>query len=179
MTQMTITEALAERKTIEKRIAAMRKFIIQHLFRPEKMKDPLERDGGSTKVIAAKLQSISDLEARASSITQAISRINHTTTITIGDITKTIAEWLTWRRDIMPGQRKMLATLQDSIGIARTRTSRDGGRLVSAGDDAKAEDVIVNLNELELQMAIEELETVEGTLDGQLSLKNATVVIEF
>jgi len=39
-------------------------------------------------------------------------------------------------------------------------------------------DYVVNINEKELSEKIENIETVMGTLDGKLSLANATILIE-
>ncbi len=56
MTKITITEALAEGTTIEKRIAKKRQFVRDYLFRQEQLRDPL--DGGSNIAISRELQSI-------------------------------------------------------------------------------------------------------------------------
>lgn len=43
---------------------------------------------------------------------------------------------------------------------------------------ASFQDIRVNVSENDLAKDLEQMETILGTLDGQLSLKNATVVIE-
>ena len=48
---MTITEALAEIKTIQKRIDKKREFILHHTYRQHTLRDLLEKDGGSPKVV--------------------------------------------------------------------------------------------------------------------------------
>ena len=47
MSAITVTEALAEIKTTQKRIEKKREHILNFAWRQERMKDPLERDGGS------------------------------------------------------------------------------------------------------------------------------------
>ena len=45
--QLTITEALAEIKTLEKRIQKKQEFVGSFLYRQEQFKDPLAAQGGS------------------------------------------------------------------------------------------------------------------------------------
>lgn len=175
---MTITEALAELKTLSKRIQKKRLFVQSHLIRQDKFKDPLEKDGGSPKVIVSERQAIQDLENRAIAIRMAIADINSKTKVTINDNEHSISEWLVWRRDIAPMHQEFLASLQNSI--TRTRSeARRSGVVVNPQDGAKPDDVMVNVNEVELAREIESLETTLGALDGQLSLKNATVTVTF
>lgn len=44
--------------------------------------------------------------------------------------------------------------------------------------DAKPTDIVVNVDEQQLAKDIERLEETLGTLDGVLSLKNATVMLD-
>ena len=48
---ITITEALAEIPTIEKRITKKQEFITNYLFRVSSTRDPHEKDGGSAELI--------------------------------------------------------------------------------------------------------------------------------
>jgi hypothetical protein len=64
MTEITITEALADVKTIDKRIEKKKYFVQSYLVRQERLKDPLEKDGGATKVIHQERQAIQDLQER-------------------------------------------------------------------------------------------------------------------
>ena len=59
---ITITEALAELKTVSARLDKKREFVLRHIIRESKLCDPLEKNGGSKTVIARDLQSIGDLE---------------------------------------------------------------------------------------------------------------------
>jgi hypothetical protein len=178
MAQITITEALAELKTIDKRIAKKREFVLSYLLRQEMFKDPLEKDGGSVSAIKREMQSVHDLEERKIVIRRAVQQANERNTITVGRQTRSIADWLVWRREVAPTQQQFLANIRGKIEQARAEAARKGAGLSNSADAAKPNDVIVNINEQELAREIEGLEDVLGTLDGQLSLKNATLLID-
>jgi hypothetical protein len=178
MAQITITEALAELKTIDKRIAKKREFVLTYLLRQEMFKDPLEKDGGSVSAIKRETQSINDLEERKIVIRRAVQQANERNTVAVGRQTRSIADWLVWRREVAPVQQQFLANIRARIEQARTEAARKGAGLSGSAETAKPNDVIVNVNEQELAREIEGLEDVLGTLDGQLSLKNATLMID-
>lgn len=177
---ITITEALAEIKTIGKRLEKKREFIRQYLVRAEGVRDPLEKDGGATKVILQERQAIGDLEQRIITLRRGIQAANDTTLVTINDITRTIAEWLTWRRDVAPGQKSFLQTVRQGLLNVRENAKKQGAALVAATAttaETKPSDIVVNIDELAIAQELEEIEDTLGQLDGQLSLKNATVAI--
>lgn len=175
---ITITEALAEIKTIQKRLEKKRAFIDGFLFRQDGIKDPLEKDGGSFQVVARERQAIADLEARIVAIRRGIQSANETTPVIINGVTRSVAEWLVWRRDVAPGAKQFLEHMRTKLGGLRNQAQKSGSAVVAAGSQAeKATDYIVNINEQELAAEIERLEDTLGQLDGQLSLKNATVPI--
>lgn len=174
---MFITEALAELKTIERRIEKKRDFVGQYLFRQEHLKDPLGGEGGSVQEIEQARQAIADLQARAVAIRLAIAEANAINEITVCGVTKSIADWLIWRRDIAPSEQAFLRKLSNSLQLARKQAQDKGLKMVGTEADAGPQDVIVNISELGLAKQIEDLEQILGELDGQLSLKNATVQI--
>jgi predicted Zn-dependent protease with MMP-like domain len=178
MAQMTITEALAELKTIDRRLAKKREFVLTYLLRQEAFKDPLEKDGGSVSAIKRETQAIGDLEERKVVIRRAIQQANEKNTVTLGKQIRTIADWLVWRREVVPQQQQFLTNMRTKIEQARQEALRKGANLTTAVENAKPNDVIVNINEQELAKEIEELEEILGKLDGQLSLKNATLFVE-
>jgi hypothetical protein len=180
MAGITITEALAEIKTVGKRIEKKREFINGYLARQDGVRDPLERDGGSPAVISAERQAIADLESRIITLRRGIQRANDETSVTINGTARTISEWLTWRRDVAPGQRAWLANVRNSINGIRENAKRQGVAVVQAtvnSGDTKPTDLVVNVDERKLAADAELLEDIFGQLDGQLSLKNATVTI--
>jgi len=180
--QITITEALAELTTIGKRLTKKQDFVNTYLARPEGLKDPFEKQGGSPELLGRELQAIKDLALRHLSIRIAIQRANQTTTITVGGITQSVAEWLTWRKEVAPTlttfNTRLRTTLEQTRRTAQQRGSAVVSASVSVAGEAKPTDFVVNLDESQLNKDAETLEEILGTLDGQLSLKNATTTIE-
>lgn len=177
---LTITEALAETKTIDKRIAKKREAIGTYLARQEKVKDPLAADGGSVQFIKREEQAVSDLEERLVAIRRAILAANTTTQVSVNGDTRSIQDWLTWRREVAPKQQAYLAAMRGGIQKVRQECQQKGFAVVSAVaqvGEPGANDVLVNISEQELAGRIERLEEILGTLDGQLSLKNATTTV--
>lgn len=177
MAKITITEALAEIPTIIKRIEKKRQFVAGFLYRASATRDPHEKDGGSATLIAQEMQSIKDLQNRIISIRSLVQKANNENKITISGETKTIADWLTWRREIAESHKSFLNSLSGSLANVRNEALRKGLQVVEK-DSGALTDVVVNVNERELAEKIEGLETMLGTLDGQLSLKNATILID-
>lgn len=178
---ITITEALAEIKTVGKRIEKKRAFVGGFLARQDGVRDPLEKDGGSAKVITEERQGIADLESRIIGLRRGIQRANDETAVTINGVTRTISEWLTWRRDVAPGQKAFLASIQGGLANVRNQAKQQGAAMISATAitaDTKPTDIVVNVDERAIGDEIEQLEDTLGQLDGQLSLKNATVLID-
>ncbi len=184
MTELTITEALAEMKTIDKRIEKKNDYILNYLIREEDRRDPLDSEGGSVTVIAREKQAINDLLERKVKIRMIINRINADILLTVGGVTRSIAEWIVWRRDAAPILRDLLTEQSRRIRAARTRdvqtanVRRTASGLTSKVEEPRAVDIVVNVPEGELATQIENLEQTLGSLDGQLSLKNATVLVE-
>jgi hypothetical protein len=172
---ITITEALAEVPTISKRIAKKQQFVGDFLARQAIVRDPHEKEGGSAELIKRELQGIADLEQRLIAIRSGIAHSNAVTTITIGSTTRTITDWLTWRREIAEGQRQRMALMANTLRSLRAKAQQSNGKVGENVDGPT--DYIININERELADQIEALETTLGALDGQLSLKNATVTI--
>lgn len=177
MTEITITEALAEIPTIEKRIEKKKEFILNYLYRQSSVRDPHEKDGGSPVLIAREKQAIADLQDRLINIRSVIQKANAENTITIENQTKTIVDWLTWRREIAPKEQDFLRNLMQRINSMRQQAMKQGVS-VTEKDAGFSSDYVVNINERELSEKIESLENILGILDGQLSLKNATIKIE-
>jgi hypothetical protein len=172
---ITITEALAEVPTIGKRIAKKQQFVQDFLARQAIVRDPHEKSGGSAELIKREMQGISDLEQRLISIRSGIARSNAATTITIGAGTRTITDWLTWRREIAEGQRTRMNSMAGMLRQLRAKAQQSNGKVGENVDGPT--DYVININERDLADQIEALETTLGVLDGQLSLKNATTLI--
>ncbi len=175
---LTITEALAEIKTIGKRLEKKRDGIMPYIARQDGVRDPFEKDGGSTSFIAAERQGIRDLGSRIVALRTGIQKANDATSITLGGQTRTISEWLTWRREIAPNEQNVLAAIRGQVNNVRETAKRQGVALAAPGSATQPQDFIINVNEQELAAQIESLEETLGALDGQLSLKNATVIVK-
>lgn len=175
---MTITEALAETKTLIARIDKKRQAIVNHLIRDARLKDPMAEDGGQAEYVRRERQAIDDLGTRLVSIRTAIQEKNRTTAVTIHGQTRSVADWLTWRKEVAPGAKSFLGMISSAINKARRDpvVQRDNLRLTDKPQGEVGE-VIVNVNEKELNEQIEEFEHILGDLDGKLSLINATTVI--
>ncbi len=176
-TEITITEALQEVKTIDARIQKKKEFIFNFLFRQNNQRDPHEKDGGSATLIARERQSINDLLERKISIRNAINVANSVNTITVKDQVRTISGWLVWKRDVAPIMRVVLNETAARLQSMRQDVSRKGLIVTQNAPTEVTLDVIVNINEAELAKQIENLEETLSTLDGQFSLKNATIWI--
>lgn len=176
----TITEALADLKTLRARIDKKRESLGPYLARAEAIRDPLEKQGGSAKHIEQEIQAVADLERNFVQLRMRIAAANEATPITVAGVSKSIAEWIIWRREIAPHHKAWLMGMRQGIQQLRAKTQQRGGNMIASSvisTDAKPDDIIVNIDERELDAQIERMEEVLGTLDGQLSLKNATTEI--
>lgn len=179
MTRLTITEALSEINLLKKKLESARNEMRTNLIRAKHMPDTFAAEGGLLKHNEAVMQSITDMGLRLVSIRSAIARANLANTITIGSATRSIHDWLTWRREVMEADAKCISDI-----LARLRTHNDtASRQPQVYKDAEG---TVHLIEYELGLDIPALlkqvdafTEVREKLDGQLSLKNATIVIDF
>jgi len=178
MAQFTVTEALAEIKTLDKRVGKKRAFILDNLLRQEQIKDPLAKGGGQEAVIKTEMQSMADLLDRQERLRARINKSNLVTTIEISTITKSIAGWIIWKREIAPGQDEFMSDVMAKLRQIRERGRREGVNLTRDTEQARPTDFIVNVDEQKLAQSSEHLEDLLGKLDGALSLKNATTFIE-
>src|SRR5437016_12339271 len=175
---MTITEGLAELKTLDKRIAKKRESIAPFLWRQEGVKDPI-KDVGSVVWIQQERQAINDLEKRKVEIRTKIQMQNLFSTIKIEGIEKTVQEWLNWRKDVAPGQKGFIENMRRVLNETRKNAMSKGlsiRGLTETPTDMR--DIVINVDEAELAKEAEQMETVLGTLDGRLSLNNATATID-
>lgn len=186
--KLTITEALAEIKTINKRLEKKRQSIIPYVARDVRIKDPMEKDGGSAKFIVQERQSINDLENRIIRIRTEIQKSNLVALMTVGGVggeARTVSEWLTWRREVAEGQKSLLNGITKGINSLRTEAQKVGGRVVGHNvanvniEQSSPPEVAVFVDEVALLKELDRHEQTLGELDGKLSLFNATTIIEF
>jgi hypothetical protein len=178
-TKYSITEALAELKTIDKRIASAVEFINKYNIRQGSTIDPLDDEGGSHVVIPQKMQSITDLLERKLAIRTAINKTNAITNVTVCGVTKTIAEWIVWRRECSGKELVALQGFQRGILDARQQCLSKQMTLKDDGTQpSKVTEVSSFIKELPLAKRMDWIREVESTLDGKLSLTNATTLVE-
>lgn len=185
MAKITITEALAEIKTINKRLVSKREFVLNYLCQEEKLVDPLLKDGGAEVVLLRERQGISDLEQRIVDIRAAIAKSNDATLVTINSKTRSMTEWLAWRRDVSANEGGFLNAMR--LRIAQERRAQSQAQpstrfavahaSASTGERQPA-NIVVFVNEQKLAQESEQFEDTLGQLDGKLSLLNATTFIE-
>lgn len=184
MSKLTITEALQEIKTINSRLVKKRETVLKYIVRDSRVRDPFEDKGGSNAYIKQERQSIGDLEARIIAIRTLIQQANLTNILAIEGVEKSVAEWLTWRREVAAGQKQFLQQIFSTIQQTRTALQQKGGKIVAMASaqvsfdkDAPIE-ALVAVDEQETIQMIEGMENVLGILDGRLSLFNATTTID-
>lgn len=186
MAKMAITEALQEIKTVNSRIAKKRDAVLKYVVRDSRIRDPFASEGGSEEWVRRERQGLKDLEDRIVAIRVHIQISNLSGQVKVQGVSKSVAQWLAWRREVAQGQKQFLGTIAQSIQITRQNIQSKGGKIVAAAlasatvnleKDAPVE-VIVTVNEMENLEEIEALEQVLGELDGKLSLFNATTVID-
>jgi hypothetical protein len=172
---LSISEALGQLAVIDQQIEKKQQLISDYLFRDAAVRDPLARDGGTAEVLAREYRSIQALLGRKVRIRRVVQSANEQATITHGDTTRSIADWLVWKREVVSDRSRFLVQLRNRIEQARREAPR---HRPAAAEKSSGSDLVVNLNEQELSSELELLEELQGYLAGQLALKNATVVVE-
>lgn len=167
---ITITEALAEMKTINKRIDNKANFVTANLWRPSIITDALAADGGAEKRVGEEMQAIGDLFLRLERIRVRIQEANQKNLLTVQGQSKSVAAWLAWRKECAPKLKTLFGNL--------TRHMAEGNkqaRTPAAGQQPW--NVVEHYSTSKIQAATEFVDNVLGELDGKLSLFNATCTI--
>lgn len=174
---ITITEALSEINLLKKKIANAESGINSLLVRATHVEDPYAASGGTPSVYRSVWQSTQDMRDRLVKIRSQISTANNEHTITINGQSKTIFDWLTWKREIYADLER---SLKAQIKQLKDTIQRESDRPEVWKDKDGNVQVVKYVRNVELK-ALEDqyvqlLDTYEK-LDGQLSLKNATIVL--
>lgn len=176
---ITITESLAELKLIKAKIDKKKAFILQNLGRQEGAKDQLEKSGGTSAVLAAEMQAIKDLQERFVRIRSAIATANANSVVEICGIKRSIADWLVWRRDVAPIIKDLERHISSGIQGIKKGAQQSNFKVLPPNESGSSPtDVIISLDEKKLAEASEQVQEILDTLDGKLSLHNATVQLE-
>jgi hypothetical protein len=177
MAKMTITEALSEVNLVKKKIEHKKKEVLGLLVKPQHAKDLYAEEGGTKIHVSKELQSIGDLEIRLVKLRSAISLANIEHDITIGEFTRPIHDWLTWKREISKDQMAFINTI---VSTVKTTLDRSNAQPQCYEDTEGKKHIVVIESMIDYPEMIrhqEKLATIFENLDGQLSLKNATIVI--
>lgn len=178
---MKITEAMAEIKLFAKKIASQRDFVIRNLKREDRIRDPFEKDSTTQEaMVKAALQSISDNEKNIVAYRFAITKANMEKVVELEGMSMTVAEWLIWRREVMPLRKQLLGTLANQIANIGVEQQAAVRRVFPGRDTEQITptNFIINVSDKWLISEIEKLDAIEQRLDGQLSMLNANVEVQ-
>jgi hypothetical protein len=168
--KITMTEALAGHKLTLKKIEDKIASISHYVIRPEEIVDPmLKSDTTSEAFIAKEMQAMDDLSRYAVALRSAIADKNGYAEVEVMGIKMTVEQALVWRREIAPLLKKLYDMLLQSARNARTARDRTSNQPVKC---------VVNFDEQDIMKRSEALTDALGKLDTQLSIINATQVVE-
>lgn len=176
---LTLTEALQETKTLKERIQKKRERVTQFLCRTALMRDRMEEEGGEEEHVRRELQAISDMEERLLDVKHSIIVANSTTVVTVEGVTRTIEDWIHWKREVAPLRKSFIERVLKHVEELRQRFDQDR-RSHSSNEsiDPKSFNLVVNADERVLQKELEQLELILSSLDAKLSVKNAGTLVE-
>lgn len=176
--KITITEALSEINLITKKLDDKRNAILPALFIASHVIDPYT---DNKKYVAQEMQSLTDFQARLTKIRALIQKANLEHNITIGETTKSITEWLAWKKEVATKEIDFLKKVnQRLLDQSMQAQSRPSVYQVQEADKqiTKIVEYKYALDLTTVTKRLEILNDIFENLDGQLSLKNATVTID-
>lgn len=174
---ITITEALAELKTLRARIEKKRQAIAPYICRDSRLLDPIS-GAGSKEFVQSELQAIDDLFERIIKVRSAIAAKNSTVLLSVAGQSRTVQDWLIWKREVATERKNSLEGLRQQITGLRQQLPKVKAQAEAEGaSPAMIPNLVVNLDEKALSSELEKLEAQLGELDGKLSLNNAQVSI--
>lgn len=174
---MTITEALSEVNLISKKIDSKKPVILMNAIRNEHLPDPYEKEGGSSEMVKREWQSLSDLSRRLEKVRAAISQANLANTIRIDETEKTIHDWLVWKRETQKWSQEFISQVLNQVKQNQGQFERAPQVFKDQDGTVKLLKLTVNVDIPEWQRRLENNVELTEKLDGQLSLKNATITV--
>lgn len=178
MTRMTITEALSEINLVKKKLEASKVEITGNVARAKHLDDPYASAGGSSTYNARKLHSIYDLQTRLVSLRSAIARANLDNKITVGSREMSIHDWLTWKREVSAFEDGLLRGISEKVKTHLNHTAKNPSVYKDNLDNTKLVEWELLVDQVAITKFQETLMETQEKLDGQLSLKNATITVE-
>jgi hypothetical protein len=172
---ISIHEALAELKLIDKKVESKKRFVLPRLVHTEtsefSWKDPFIEDGGIVRKVESELQAINDLLDNKRHIRVAINQANMENTVEINKRVLSIADWLAWRTEVYPHQLRLLKEIL--VVLEDAHKPKFPGR-----QQESTTEIYSHVDASEIQRELEELMSTHERLDGLLSLKNAQILVE-
>lgn len=176
--KITITEALSELNLIKKKVQKKRINVLNNVIRAKHVKDTLESEGGSKEFIKREAQGVEDLNNRFIKLKGAIAKANVETLITVNGKTATIHDWLIWKRDIAKEQITFTTDVGGGVKKHFDQVQRQPQIYKDSEEKTHLVEYEANIDYGEYLKITENLQDTLDKLDGQLSLKNATIVVE-
>ena len=170
--KITVTEALGKISLIDKQIDAELAAVAPYIAYTDNLKDPLEKDGGSKNFVKSRVQSVDDMLKNKNRLRVAINTANLSNKVTVAEETRSVAEWLIWRRECLPKQKHVVNQLLQAANNLRSRVN------TSNQQHNQSVGVVSNLDEKKLNEEVLKIQSIENNLDTQLSLFNATTLVE-
>ena len=165
--EVSVTKALARIKTIESRLDQKRENVGAYAARDASRVDPIKEEGGSPAYVGRLLNSIRDLESDLVGVRTAIQKSNFENKLTVCGETKTVQEWLNWRREVLPARKMFLNDILRGVDMDRRHLARRD----------RPDDLKVHFSEEQMREELAKLVEIEKTLDEELSVYNATVTV--
>jgi hypothetical protein len=179
---ITITEALSEINLIKKKVTGKRAQIQQMLIRATHIPDVYEKEGGSKAFIEREMQAIADLNLRLIRIRSEISHANLETQITLSEgaftLTQSIHDWLIWKRELVKEQLQFVNSVNTTVKLHIDSVSKQPQVYKDEEGNIHLVKSEVNIHYPSWVAQQASLNALFEKLDGQLSLKNATVTID-
>jgi len=176
-TRITITEALSEVNLIKKKIETKKQKIQGAVVRHSHLEDPYATEGGSAKYIERENHAVRDLYSRLVKIRSRIADANLHNEITINGKTMPIQDWLTWKREVAKDYEQYVKGVCQQTDNSFSQLGRSPQVYKNDKGETCLLQYTANINLPEWQREAESVQDTFQQLDGQLSLKNATITI--
>ena len=142
------------------------------------IKDPFESTGGAIAHLKSEVQSSEDLNSRYIKIKGAIAQANINNLITVNGVTQSIHDWLIWKRDVAKTDISFTENVYKDVKQRMDAHQQKPLIFKNEKDETQLVELVSNIDQAEWLKKAEILNETFEKLDGQLSLKNATIVIE-
>jgi len=170
---MLLTQALAEKKLIVKKIKSKYEQLESVIARKANEIDPYADDGGAEEYAHSILQSINDLQERYVSLVSATHAANASNSVTIGQTTRSIAEWIVYKGDLLSLHTRGMYGVGHRISVEKQE--------VDSTNRSRSKDDMIDLTYAIPLANIADmnniLDTLASNIDSHLSIANATIDI--